>query len=97
MEPPEKESFVNREPLTDGVPVKMALTDTQREQLAHLVYRQGKEHKELIFVSAAPFWSSEAGGTRFRMRAKWVRWPIANKILKLINAPERTDERITST
>jgi hypothetical protein len=46
MEPPEKVSFVNREPLTDGVLVTMALTDTQREQLAPWVNRQGEERKE---------------------------------------------------
>jgi hypothetical protein len=66
-------------PFDPGI-ITIELSPAQVCDLIPLLRRQVIDRRGLIFVSIAPY--IEANG--FRLQAKFLRWPVANKVLKLL-------------
>ena len=77
--------------MKDAEVVTLPLTRKQRKQLEGLVHRQGIEHKGLLLCSAAPFFCFNSGEVRLRLQATFLKWPVANRVLKIIH--KRQEEK----
>jgi hypothetical protein len=64
--------------------ITLALTEEQHEALKSLVDRQGVERKGLLLASAAPFFDLDSSQVRLRLQAIFLKWPVANRVLKII-------------
>jgi hypothetical protein len=69
----------------------LTLTEEQRQSLEPLVHRQGAERKGLLLCRAAPFFFFDSGEVRLRLQATFLKWPTANRVLKIIR--ERQEEK----
>jgi hypothetical protein len=73
-------------PLPDDI-VEIPLTAAQAAVLLPLVRLQPEKRQGLLFVSVGP--KVTPGGTVLRLQAKWLPWSTAQKVLRLIHAPQK--------
>jgi hypothetical protein len=64
--------------------VSITLNDDQRAQIAPLITQAAINGSNVLFLSAAPFYSTIAGQTLFRLQAAVVDRKVAAKIVNLI-------------
>jgi hypothetical protein len=69
--------------------VTLQLTESQREQLQPLVRRQVAERRGLLLCSVAPHFNN--GKSCFRLQAKFLTWPAAQRVLKIVREDNEAD------
>ena len=77
--------------------ITLALTEEQHEALKSLVDWQGVERKGLLLASAAPFFDLDSSEVRLRLQATFLKWPVANRVLKIIHKRQEEKEQDDET
>jgi hypothetical protein len=74
--------------------IEIALTAEQTARLLPLIREQPIRRKGLLFVTVGPTVTST--GTLLRLQAKWIAWPRAQAVLRLINSAVKTASEVAA-